>query len=149
MKEFVLVHMVDPAEVGARFATWPLHLTLLPWFEAPDLETVQAQLKAKLKDLKPFEVTVGERSQHGDYKGRPVMNITNTPELQRLHEQLLAVIQANHWPLQGRYTGRHYTPHVTQKAGRDAQGAMCVDAVFIAESQPLGYRQLVGKVELG
>ncbi len=149
--DLILVHMLESQEEGSYFdrKRWPLHITLLPWFEAPDLEMVRAKLTAKLKGIKSFEVTVGERSFHGDYKGRPVMEINNSPQLQHLHETLLSVIQENQWPLQGRYTSKLYSPHVTQKAGRDAAGTLHIAAVYIAEKLPMGYRQLVAKVGLG
>jgi 2'-5' RNA ligase len=146
-KEFVIVNMLEPIGIGTRFAMWPLHMTLLPWFNAPDVETVKQQIELALSDFQPFEVEVGQREHFGQRK-LPVMLIKNTPKLQALHETLLKVINVNGWDLPGRYTGEHFKPHVTHKAGRDASGTLKIDSVYIAEKQSQGYREIVGKIEL-
>ncbi len=147
MKQFVVAYMVDPVNIGDRFTMWPLHLTLLPWFDASDAQTVNQKLVQKLETTKTFEARVGERAWFGNQK-LPVMLIHPTSELQALHESLLEVVQENRWDLEGRYTGQAFRPHVTQKAGRDASGALHIDAVHVVEAQAQGYREIVGKVEL-
>jgi 2'-5' RNA ligase len=147
MKEFVVVQMLEPADIGTRFTIWSLHMTLLPWFEAPSKDEVISKLKAKLKNYKPFEVEVGERTHFGQHKLR-VKLVNNTPRLQSLHEALLSLVSENAWKLEGRYTGQHFKPHVTRKASRDASGRFTVDTLYVVERQPQGYREIVGKVEL-
>lgn len=147
MSEFVAVHMIDPAKLGDRFTMWPLHMTLLPWFDAPDIAQLLTAFRDGLKHVAPFEVAVGSREYFGQRK-LPVRLVAKTTALQGLHEALLSVVQAHDWNLQGRYTGDQFKPHVTQKAGRDASGTLLVDAVYIAERQPQGYREIVGKIDL-
>ncbi len=147
MGEFLAVHMVDPAKVGDRFTMWPLHMTLLPWFEAPDVSSVLTAFRARLEHVAPLEVSVASRAYFGQRK-LPVKLVHRTAALQQLHEILLQAVLENGWPLQGRYTGEHFKPHVTQKAGRDATGMLVVDAVYIAERQSQGYREIVGKIAL-
>lgn len=148
MREFVIAYMVDTAEIGQRFTMWPLHMTLMPWFEAPGVRIVEQKLLEKLKDVPGFDVVVGERSSLGVHKRLPVMLITHTPELQRLHEKILETVKENNWQLKGRYTGELFKPHITQKAGRDASGTLHIERLYIVEAQPQNYRQAVGKVEL-
>lgn len=148
MREFVIAYMVEPVDVGVRFTMWPLHMTLLPWFEAPDAETVQHELTKKLAATRAFDVSVGERTSFGVTKRLPVMLIKPDAKLQALHDKLLEMTAANSWPLQGRYTGTSFKPHVTQKTGKDAEGLLHIDELAIVEAQPQNYRQMVGKVGL-
>lgn len=139
--------MVDSAKVGDRFTMWPLHMTLLPWFEAPSITYLLAAFRDELKHIAPFETEIDAREYFGQRK-LPVRLVTKTSALQGLHEALLSVVQAHGWNLQGRYTGDSFKPHVTQQAGRDARGTLLVDAVYIAERQSQGYREIVGKIDL-
>lgn len=149
MGEFLAVYMVDAVEVGDRFTMWPLHLTLLPWFEAPSVKDVAHQFEGATRGIQPFEVTVGARGYLGRFRDVPVRLVHNTVQLQDLHEKLLLTALDRSWRLQGRYTGKYFKPHITQKAGRDAaEGTLLIDSVYIAERQPQGYREIVGKVEL-
>lgn len=146
--EYLAVHMVNPANVGDRFTMWPLHMTLLPWFAAPDADIVKQKLEPVLQEVSPFEVMVGARDYLGRNHDVPVRLVQNTPQLQDLHEKLLQTVEANGWELKGRYTGEHYIPHVTQKAGQDASGTLQVDSVYIVERQSQGYREVVGSIDL-
>jgi 2'-5' RNA ligase len=148
MREFVIVYMVGPAAIGTRFTMWPLHLTLMPWFEAPYEQIVEQKLSEKLEDLSPFDVSVGEPASFGAHKRLPVSLVEHTPEIQNLHETLLEVLRENNWQLQGRYTGAAFKPHVTQKAGQDASRILHIDELYIIEAQPQNYRQVMGKVDL-
>lgn len=145
MREFVIVYMVDEVEVGARFAMWPLHITLLPWFDAPGVDLVINELS---KILYGIAVTTGDNTHFGSDKRLAVTLINNTSELQTLHEKLLEMVQKKDWNLQGRYTGKLFKPHVTQKAGRSTQGKLLIDALHIVEKQGQGYRRVIGKVDL-
>jgi 2'-5' RNA ligase len=126
---------------------WSLHMTLLPWFTAPDAESVLVELKRRLTRYEPVEVEVGDRVYFGQRK-LPAKLINNTPKLQSLHDTLLRMITDNSWQLEGRYTGANFRPHVTRKKGQDAEGKFTIDAVYIVEKQAQGYREIVGRIEL-
>jgi 2'-5' RNA ligase len=148
MREFIIAYMVEPIDVGKRFTLWPLHMTLLPWFDAPDVKAVKRELTKKLTATRTFEVSVGERSSFGVDKRLPVMLINPSPELKALHEKLLEMVEKNGWQLRGRYTGASFKPHITQKGGRDAEGTLHIDELCIIEAQPQNYREVVGKTGL-
>ena len=147
MREFVVAYMVEPVDIGTRFTLWPLHMTLLPWFDAPDVEAVRQGLAKKLTATRAFEVLVGERSSFGINK-LPVMLMKPNAELQALHEKLLGSVEENDWQLRGRFTGATFKPHITQKAGKDAIGTLRIDELSIIEAQPQNYREVVGKIGL-
>jgi 2'-5' RNA ligase len=144
--EFVVVCMRQAIAVGTRFTQWPLHLTLVPWFTAPDIETVQAALEPVLRLTSPFTVDVGDRAYFGQRK-LPVKLLKPSPQLHALHGLLLSKLEEQGWPITGRYTGQHYKPHITQKAGLDAEGEFVIGAVYIAKALPQNYRQIVARLE--
>ncbi len=149
-RDFVLVHILEPVKIGLRFTSWPLHITLLPWFSASDYDELQKQLKKLLISHQKFSVETGERAYFG-YQGKlPVTLIEPNDKLQQLHEELLKLVEANNWNLEGRYVGSQYRPHVTQQVGKDAEDSpVVIDKVTIVEKLAQGYRQVVGDVGLG
>lgn len=148
-KDYVLVAMVEPQEVGYRFSEWPLHITLLPWFTAPSLRQVVDICRVVVNSMEPFEVAVKERAHFGGSNRKlPVMLIEKQPQLMQLHNSLLKHIQDLDWNVAGRYTGRLYKPHVTRHHGKDAEGSVMIDAIYIVEKLEQGYRKVVSKISL-
>lgn len=139
--------MLEPQQVGRRFTLWPLHITLLPWFSAPDATTVEHVCQETVHGLHTFTVHVGERGYYGQ-RNLPVKHIMHSPELNDLHLKLLNAIEHQSWDIKGRYTGPHFRPHVTQKQGKDAGGEITVNSLYIVEKLGQGYREITSKVEL-
>lgn len=144
-KDFVLVAMAEPQEVGRRFNEWPLHITLVPWFTAPDLSSVTNICRQAAAHATPFSVKVLDREYFGAHR-LPVMIIEKHPKLVQLHNDLLDMITNAGWDVPGRYTRSQYKPHVTRHHGKDASGSVAIDAIYIVEKLEQGYRKVVGKV---
>lgn len=140
--------MVDPVKVGQRFTLWPLHVTLLPWFEAPDGKAVEACVRVATNSTRPCSVSTTERGYYGLKGNLPVMKLEITSQLQTLHKTLLSAVEEQGWEVKGRYIGNNYTPHITQKAGRGFEGELNIDTIHIAEAQSQGYRQIIAEVKL-
>lgn len=147
-RDYIYVAMVKPQPVGRRFTQWPLHITLLPWFQAPSIAAVEQLAQAAARDFTPFTVTVGKREYFGSSRQLAVKLIKTSEQIMELHNRLLNGVMSKGWNMPGRYTGEHYRPHVTRKAGKDAEGSMQIDAIYVAEKQPQGYREIVAKVPL-
>ncbi len=141
--------MLEPLALQAPFRFWPLHITLVPWFKAGNAESVAAAIAPVVAAVTPFTVTAGERAMFGPRQNVPVRRIKASAALQSLHGLLLDAVEEQGWEVAGRYTGKHYTPHVTQKAGRDAEEQIFISNIHIVEAMPQSYRQAVAKLELG
>lgn len=147
MADFVIVHILDEYETGKQFSMWPLHVTLLPWFDAPDANGVVEALTPLLEKSAPINVQLGDFAKLGA-KRTARMLITST-DLKTLHEQLLKIVEDNGWPIRGRYTGSHFSPHITRTSGRDYNGdGFVIDSLHIAEALPMGKRRLVARLPL-
>lgn len=114
-----MVHMVDPVEEGYRFErkrmSWPLHMTLAPWFSAPDPAEVDRALQDMAAHHEPFEVTVGEVERFGPQKSVAVNVIREIPEMHELHQGIYdALRKTGATFVSERFMGRHFRPHVTR-----------------------------------
>lgn len=148
MAEFVVAHILDDYQVGDRFSMWPLHVTVLPPFEAPDLGTVVSVFDPIAREVPPVQLQVGERARFG--AKILVQKLIPNPELTSLHTKLLQAGEQAGWKIAGRYTGQHYTPHITEKAGRSYGGKpFILDKLCIVEGIGQGYRVIRHELELG
>ncbi|MDQ3065213.1 MAG: 2'-5' RNA ligase family protein [bacterium] len=145
MKEFVIAHILDDVETGDRFTLWPLHVTILPPFQADNKEQVVDAVEQTIKSSAPINVQLGEFAQFG--AKRIVRKLIINPELQSLHDKLLQLANLQGWDVPQKYVGRYYTPHITRKAERDYIGEnFTMSELCIVEALPQGYRQIVKKL---
>lgn len=147
-RDFVIVVMLEPQKVGFRFNLWPLHITLLPWFSAPDVTAVEEACSEVVDEFKPFTVRAGERAYFGAGRRLAVKLIEDSGQLKNLHKKLLSAVTEKGWEVPGRYTGDQFKPHVTQKRGRDAEGEIEIRKIYIVERLEQGYRKVVSQVEV-
>lgn len=146
-RSFLLAYLAE-ALVTERFTTWPLHLTVVPWFEAPNVNAVSQALRPILARFQPFKVNSGPMAYFGSKK-RTVTLIEPNTNLQRLHNELLSAVLAQGWQLKGRYTGEQFKPHITHKQGRAPASELIIDYLWLVEALPQMYRRRVGQLRLG
>ncbi len=147
MAEFIVAHILDEKHVGDRFTTWPLHVTLLPPFEAAQASDIKYTLSPITELTAPIQTQLGEFARFGEK--RIAQKIIVNPELAALHNKLLQAAELRGWKIDGRYLGDYYTPHVTRKLGRDYDGSsFIIDKLVIVESLGQGYRQVVDELVL-
>lgn len=143
MKDLILVSMLGPAKVGDRFTSWPLHMTLLSWFTAPSVQEVSEVLDDVLRAHESFVAKPAKRAYFG--KQRLAVRLVDlSPALRNLHYSLLQMAADNNWQVKGRYVGDQFVSHVTQQKSFDAEVSFAVDSIYMVESQPQGYREVVG-----
>lgn len=147
MADLLLAVMLEPMAVGRRFNLWPAHITVLPWFSAPDSARAAAAFGAELGALSPFEAAVGDLASFGQ-RARPVRLVKDTPPLRELHQRALTIAADNNWPVQGRYTGAYFRPHITIRPDQTTPDRLWIDHVYLFESLPQGYRQAVARIDL-
>lgn len=133
--EYILVALLGNYQPGDTFAQWPLHVTLVPWFDPRDLSEFVAQLQNVAAKYGSIESTVGEQRIWGP---NTVNVITRVPQLQRLHLELLSLVRAHGTLLiNEQYTGSNYTPHITHQKGVSAKkgSGVVLDTIYLVEKQ--------------
>jgi hypothetical protein len=146
--ELVLVHLLDVPSAGAMFNQWPLHLTIMPWIEIPDMVTAVEAITESLKGIKSIPVALGDEAHFGPHQDLEVTLAQQNPELLALHKKLLGVIALHDWTLRGNYTGDQYKPHISHKAGKKPTADFILNSVSIIEALPQNYRRIVATIPL-
>jgi 2'-5' RNA ligase len=116
MTRLVVVLPLEPLETGATFTfrDWPLHLTIVPVFEASVIESVERITRI---DTAPLTVIAGNDEGFGASGTMAVTVIEPSVELTALHIAASAALAARFENPE--YTGTGYRPHVTiKKHGR-------------------------------
>ena len=92
-EKFLPAFFVDVIEKDYSFdrGEWPAHITLFPPIEQPYVETYAHTLRRHMNPIHPFEIIVGEDAWFGEAGDVPVKRIIDSPELQRVHTELVRV----------------------------------------------------------
>lgn len=147
--EYVLVTLLDDYAVGDIFTDWPLHVTLVAWFDPRDEAALITKLRAIASETPKIASRVGAQRTWGPNK---VNVIDRTAKLYMLHQRLLAALTSHAQLLTSQqYMGDNYTPHVTHQRGTSAvEGSDIVLSAIYFVKKPLHSRekQIVAKMVL-
>ncbi len=131
----MLAVLLEQKEQGESFGRWPLHITLVPWFDIPgNLSEAVGALMGTLQSSHAFSVTTGSKTS---LHGRKVALIRDSAALRALHVKLLDFVGEygrSAEPL--RYVGQEYTPHITEKVNATVQPgfAVAVKKIYLIEA---------------
>lgn len=113
MKEYMLAVLLEQKAPGEEFGRWPLHITLVPWFQLKgSIEKLTQDIQSAVSSFQAFAAKVGPRKQWGTH----TVHLIDDPVVHELHKRLLEVVK-KHGKLTApiRLTGKQYRPHITQK----------------------------------
>lgn len=142
---------VNQLALHQEFKTWPLHLTIVPWFRMPEpSEDLAAELQSRLAGIEPFMVAMGEQTTLGHNK---TVNLVQEPTpLHRIWREIVEVLDEHQAWQVDKTTKRHhsYRPHVSQQqAERLHEGESFWCARLYIIEQLGGRKRVAGIVELG
>lgn len=136
MARYLLAYMVEP--LGEEtFSRWPLHITLVPWFEYGEGEAnlindLSSQIPRKVRMIKG---RVGQRTWFG--YDLPVRLVEPKDELKRLHDQLLEEVEQVGGGLSDKtFAGPRYNPHITVRGQRVIEGGqkLSIDKITLVKA---------------
>ncbi len=122
-EKLIVVSFFQELEPGYRFSAsdWPLHLTLVrPFSTEEPVEDIETALTEVFSEQSAITIDFGEVAQFGPREDVPVTTVVKTPELQDLHDRLLAVVEVPDAVNNPQWSGNEYRPHVSHQR----QGAM-------------------------
>ncbi len=106
--------------IPQQFGQWPLHVTLLPWFEGADQQTLQHELQGLSRQTDAFHLHVGGFALFGDDLDVPVRLVEPNQELDELHQASLEVVEkAGGQLVRPDYVWPNYQPHITIRGGQN------------------------------
>jgi len=143
---------VEKQEVGTRFKTWLLHLTIVPWFRLDEASVIIASgLERAMYDIEPLELTTGGKAAFGPRKNRMVRLLAPTEQLERIETKVRAYLHKKRAFLVDETTRKPYgfRPHVTAQNGflLPENVRLRVDRLYIVE-QKGDYKEIVSETKL-
>lgn len=119
----ILIHMVDEVAVDSQFLrsrlSWPLHITLVPWFTTPETGDLEREVGAAVSQFEPFDTEMGEVVMLGPDEDIPVTLMADPEPLRAVQTALIKAVKAANGNIESeRWTGAAYKPHVTHHGER-------------------------------
>ena len=150
MRNLILVAFVEPVTEGLVFprTDWPLHITLVRFDAgttdgADPAERLSALVEAPAMAALGASLTVGNDAGFGRHGSVPVSLIQPQPDLQTLHEQLVAAVGSlGGKVLTPAHTLSGYRPHVSHHGDKRLQpgDAVVLDRIALVDMAPDGDR---------
>jgi 2'-5' RNA ligase len=144
---------VERLELGFQFKTWPLHITVVPWFRLDAPSDAMAQgLEQALHTIRPFEATGADQTMFGPRRQRPATLLQQPTPFSDIEQKVRTYLHKKRAWLVDETTKlrREYRPHVTaQRERRLEQGTVFqCERLYIVE-QKGDHKEVVGVVNLG
>ena len=143
---------VRPIAVGDTFQTWPLHVTVVPWFRLADpTDRITHGLTEALKTIPPFIAVTDAETLMGPKHNRPVMLVSEPTPFRDIEQRTRNYLHKKRAWLVDETTKkpRSFRPHVTVQAldRLHTRDTFTTSSIFIVE-QKGDYKQVVGEVIL-
>jgi len=136
-RRYAAAYMLDKPKLGEVFTKWPLHITVLPWFECQDIAIYVGMLEKTARKIRPFYVTVGREADFGPDGGVPVKLVNKTYPLTELHATVCRLLMygKGHAGSREERITRPWRPHITVRGDRHISTGtkVLVDSLDIVE----------------
>lgn len=130
----ILVVLLEQLPAEQEFSNWPLHITVLPWFNGVDQTTLDKELLELTANTTPIKVDLGAQEMFGANKDTPVRTLNDSPELVRIHQKIKDIVTASSGNiLNPKYTGKAYRSHVTIQSNKQLQKSYILDNLTLVE----------------
>ncbi len=115
--EYMVAFLLDSKLPNGSFMRWPLHITIVPWFEIDDPSNAIEVFNKVCIAHKPFSVLVGEPTYLGPRQTIDVNIIEKSHPLDSLHRDLIDDLETAQVRFKSsKYIGDNYQPHITKKS---------------------------------
>ena len=109
-----IISSLEPLKKDDQFEEFPLHVTLMTWFDMPHREAFIAHLQNFAVRHSPQKVVGGAEAMFGIDNDIRVRKLGRIGSLQAMHDELLVMLtklDGEVWP--GGFVSDNYVPHVT------------------------------------
>ncbi len=141
-KEYIIAYLLEPLTEDTNFGRWPLHITLIPWFEIDKSDKAKNVVRKISSSHKPFSTTVGEKALFGSDHNIEVYVVKEKQPLRTLHNALVTELKAAGANfLDIKYMNDNYNPHITKKSYANVQPGyqLKISKIHLIEA-PIGNR---------
>ena len=144
---------VSPQEVGTKFTSWKLHVTVVPWFRVDaESDIIASGLTRALKTMAPFSVTGGGEEMVGIRKTRHARLVKDPTALAGVAAKVRTYLHKKGALLIDETTKEPpvFRPHVTSQGNvtMHADDTFRCDRLYIVKQFGV-YKEIVGEIPLG
>ncbi len=133
-----------PLEQGDKLvkSKWPLHVTLVPWFEHAKQNKLRRELGTVAQRARPVEAVLGEKALFGFVeKIIPVWTINENYQLRQLHDSALRAVYVSAGELPDlRSVSYNYRPHITVRNNEPVEPTFTLSSVALIRDVGNGER---------
>ncbi len=145
--------ILDDIKLSQSFIDWPLHLTLMPWFQISGecLPRFLTNFGLIATDSNPLRIEPVNKSALGPQL-LSVTLIKPTTALTNLHQKLLKSINdCGATLIQDAHVGKDFKPHITDQSGQRqlSKTAIVRNMYLVTKESNSSYRQVVHVLNLG
>lgn len=150
-KRQLLAFGIPEFEKGQTFDAWPLHLTVVPWFNVSALEAWR--LDRKLRDLtertRPLHLKIGDAAMMGARHNVPVRLVDDSKRVDQFHADVLTQVHQAGIEIEDMtHVSYRYRPHITTRHGEELQDEYTVTQLALVSLADHGQKHVDEVFEL-
>lgn len=118
-EKFGVIASLEPLKKGDQFEDFPLHVTLMTWFDMPREHVFLNQLQNFAHRYGSQAIEGGDEAMFGPEGNIRVRKLGRSGALHAMHDELHSMIvklEGEVWS--GGYVGEDYIPHVTYRGDK-------------------------------
>jgi 2'-5' RNA ligase len=143
---------LEPPVSGAQFKTWPLHVTIVPWFRLSDSSTqIASGLQVALREVKVAVISTGDEAQFGPRGNRQVRLLWPVEQLELIEAKVRNYLHKKRAFMLDETTKKPYNfrPHITAQNGflLPESVPIRIAQLYIVE-QKGDYKEIVSEMNL-
>ena len=150
-EKYGVISSLEPLKKGDTFEVFPLHVTLMTWFDIPNEAVFLNQLYNFAHRFSSQNVVGGQEAQFGVNNDVRVRTLGRAGSLHAMHEELFDMIKTQNGEVwHGGFVGADYVPHVTYQNNRglEQDEAANLDRIQLIRGDETGPRLVVADLGL-
>lgn len=145
-EKLTIISSFEQHQKGEQFEQFPLHVTLLPWFDVPYRQSLVNSVQNFATRQSPQEVKATDEALFGPNEDVRVRLLGRVGSLHAMHEELLEIVATQRGEvLNPEFIGDKYAPHVTYQGeqGLEENETRVISRLQIVSGDSIGPRTII------
>ncbi len=150
-EKLTIISSFEQHQKGEVFEQFPLHITLLPWFDVPYRQSLLHSVQNFATRQSPQRVEAAGEAMFGPNEDIRVRLLGRVGSLHAMHEELLEIVSRQHGEiLTPEFVDKKYVPHVTYQGdyGLEEGEVRTIDRLQVVSGDMTGPRKVVADLGL-
>ncbi len=139
----IIVSGIDDLQTGRVFTTWPLHITVLPWFRGiKNQKKLHATLDTLTEQQRPIIANIGNVAMF-DTGDVPVSLVEPADEIRELHLAVMDALNGLGSVLEDlSHVGYKYNPYIASSDPEKLATTYQIESLALISVTPASYKQV-------